>query len=64
MKLLRNCKTLETEIWHPAAVEWEDAAQPMCALCYFCHGNAVVLQCYRRQSMPTEQWKIRPTVTL
>jgi len=24
------------------------------------HGSRVVLQCYRRQSIPLEQWKIRP----
>jgi len=28
------------------------------------HGSAGVLQCYRRQSMLTELWKIRPSVTL
>jgi len=28
------------------------------------HGSTVVLQCYRRQSIPMEQWTIRSSVTL
>jgi len=28
------------------------------------HGSVVMLQCYRRQSIPMEQWKIRASAPL